>query len=401
MELLANCELAADGSLGPGVKYNVTTLLPDATSGIAHVPFVAPAVRDLSGRCRGYREDLATKPWSSVERIFALNRRYGVVEVRDTGNTWEALRYIVDVLGVDWVEACGPVLIEGEPNHEIERPVVGTRGARRAVESASLEGASWLMLGSSVSATMARSVVRFSQERGLQVAARPGVLRVEQLAALGVDTVYGAASCFAAFNADEPDVASQALVWSTLDPEMEAARVGEYFVKHDIPLVSEYVATRRRVLLDEAIQARGLEELVPILPAMRYLLEMRKAGGQRIGRQKMAQVGAMQKLGRKGRAQALEGLDRLGAAICQLQRGGVRIIPGSAAPSVGMVPGIGFWEEMEGLSLAGCDAIALLREATARSQGDTRIALGADPREDPRAAFSVVAPVDLCTVSDL
>lgn len=341
--------------------------------------------------CRGYRESLASRPWSMIPQIMTLARRFGVIEFVDPGNNWEALRYAIDQLGCAGLEVAGPVLTEVEPCHEIERVVTDEEGVERAIRVAVIEGASWIMIGSHVSARVAKMICSAARDAGLRVGARPGTITGVELAELGVDTVYGGVSAVARAGDTDLSVAEFAMQWADREPEREAQVVGSALVDANVALVTEYIASRRGLLLEEAINARLLEELVPVLPATRYLIEMRKAGGQRIGRRAMAEHGAMPNLGRRDRARVSEGLARIGACLAALQRGGVRVVPGSGSPGLGVVPGVGLWEELSALCAHGCDAMELLNQMIVPNREEIRVALGADPRRDPLAAFAVVA----------
>ena len=411
MHLIARSVVDLDPRAEPGREFAVVIdpAVPPAaaTDRPLEVAMVVPALVDASVRFRGYRESLADAPFGAAAHVADLHGRFGVGACRESGNSWEALRHVVDVLGVRHVATSGPVLVDGEPGHEIERPVVGADGALRAVASAELEGATWIGLGPTLPPELVRAVATEATARGLRVAARPGRTGLGELVAAGVRAVHGAHALLDGPPLDDP--AEAALAWADVDPDRRAAEVGEALVGHGVALVPEYVAARRRVLLDEAIDARDLELLVPILPAARHLLEMRRAGGQAIGRRQLADHGAMRSLRRRERARARDGLDRLGAFVAALAAGGVRLWPGSAAPSIGVVPGAALWEELEALMVAGVEPIELLWSASTGALDllgldgiepgvlgtGGAVALGADPRESPGDALRGVAPVRL------
>lgn len=374
---------------------------------VVTVAMLMPALVDASVRFRGYRESLTETPFGAAAHIDDLHRRYGIGACKESGNSWEALRHALDVLGVTGMAPSGPVLVDGEPEHEVERPIVGSDGAVRAIDSLVCEGARWTMVGSSLRPGQVRDVAAAASRRAVRLAGRVGATDLEGLLDAGVEVVHGAATLVSTIRTSGGAPSDTALAWADVDPDVLAERVGAVFVGHDAVLVPEYVATRRRVLLEEAIDAFALDELVPILPAARYLIEMRRAGGKTIGRQQMSNHAGMTALKRRDRARARDGLDRLGGFVAALSRGGVRLWPGSASPSVGVVPGAGLWEELAALASVGVDVTGLLWSASTgaaehlgRESHDVglfgaggAVALGADPRVDAGGAFRSVVPV--------
>lgn len=354
MDLVAARSVSEDGSwTGPvrvvddGSGPRVEHLPPGSPVAEPDVDFVLPEVFDASLRCRGYREDASGEPFGPTRAILALNGRYGVGAFKESGNSWEALRHLVDVVGERRAVLSGPVLVEGEPVDEIERPITASTAAL-AAEVAALEGATWLMLGPTIGPAVLSAVASAAGERDLRLAARPGRSPLAELARRGVAALHGAHRLLP--NAGSADAVDLILRWAEATPSEVAEEVGPVLLNRGIAVVPELIATRRSILLEEAVRAEALEDLAPILPASRYLLEMRRAGGQVVGRRQMVAHGALARLRRTERLRAEHGLAKVLEFTAALASAGVQLWPGSGAPALGVVPGAGYWEELRLLS---------------------------------------------------
>lgn len=393
-------------SVADGRIISITT--GGATTGAdRHVPCLLPGLIDGAVRLRGYREAATDLPFAAIDRIAGLLARYGVAGIKESGNSREALAYALDMIDMTGVAASGPVLTSTVPVHEVEHPVTTPARARAAVESIGRDGGDWIMLGAGLAPDGARAACEAAAQLGLPVAAVPGATSVVELAGLGVRCLHGAHHLLSHLEPWDGDLppAQVALRWAKVPKDRLEEEIMPTLLDRDVTLAPELVSFRRMVLIREAIEAPGLEDLVGIFPATRWLLEMRRAGGFTLGRRQLAGATGLTDLGRHERRQAEQGLDRLTGFVRAAVAAGVPLVPASRTPGFGMVPGLGLMEELSltaldlGLGIEGAlraatsgaaDKIGLTELGRLGPGSPSVLAVADDPASGPHRFFGSV-----------
>jgi hypothetical protein len=307
------------------------------------------------------------------------------VLAREAGNSREALAHAVDVLGVAGLVPAGPVLVSGAPRHEVDRAVPTAAAARAAVASVAHDCASWVTFGGALDEAAATAAAIEAARLGLAVAATAGASRPSVLADLGTRCLHGVHPLLFEHGGWRPDVtpAELALRWADEPSGRVESAVLPALVAAGSALAPELVAFRRMVLIREAIEAPGLDALLPVFPSTRWLLEMRRPGGFALGRRHLAGATGLVDLSRHERHRAELGLDRAAAFVRAAAGAGVAIVASSRSPGLGAVPGLGLAEELGALMVAlDTDLATVLATATSTAAhvlgatGFGRIAVG-------------------------
>ncbi len=126
------------------------------------------------------------------------------------------------------------------------------------------------------------------------------------------------------------------------------------------------VAFRKLVFVQEAVHSTSLELLIPILPDTAWLLEMRSSIGYLVGKKKLFEATGLKALNRSERNIAERGMENLAQTVLAIA-GLTRILPGSRAASLGIVPGWGLLEELSYLRQLGFATEQLLCSVTSEA----------------------------------
>jgi hypothetical protein len=216
--------------------------------------------------------------------------------------------------------------------------------AERAVRAAKVEGASWIFLGDQLHPRVAAEAATLAAAEGIKVAAEPGSALPALTQDGKVDSIEGLVGLLC-----DPELRARAWweqvtalaresgqAWKArLDPVLSSQAVV-------VPLL---LRTRRRCLLDEAVQAPALAELAGILPYHTHLLGMRNPGGMRFGKKHAAEHIGIPLLDKAARATFNQGWDEVLAALTYVAEQGGRLAGGSGAPNLGVSPGMALHEE--------------------------------------------------------
>lgn len=343
----------------------------------ATLPCLLPGLVDAGVRFRGYRETAVDPPFAAVDAIIQLLSKHAVAGVKERGNSREALAYALHVAEPCPVAVSGPVLVSGVPQHEVECPVPTPALASAAVASNARDGTPWVMLGQGLTPVGAAAACETAAEHGVAVAAVPGLSSPTLLADSGACCLHAASSLMSESVPWRSDrrPAEVAADWSAASEGLLEEMLVPRLLERDVALAPELVAFRRSVFIREVIELSGLEDLVPIFPSTRWLLEMRRAGGFLLGRRQLTAATGLTDLGREERRQAAAGYERLLEFVRAAASAGVPIVASSHAPSFGVVPGRGLMEE---LAVLACDVGLGVRGALRAATGVASDVIGLD-----------------------
>lgn len=327
---------------------------------------VTEALVDAGAGVGGYRESLNEPLLRAARAILRLLTESGVGGVRVGSSSWAEQAHFRALLSqagptAPALTGGGPVLTDSEPASDRERWITGEGELVRALEVADLEGAGWVAVQAEDPA-FAAAAVRAAHARGLRVALRGPVTTAAELAE--GDLFTGVANLLRRRTTDRGLAVLSAWAAEPLDvPLRHATGLAE----RGVGLTSELLSLHRGVFLREALQAPFLEENVPILPHVRWVMQMRRGTGYVAGRSALRDHTGLAEPTRAEAKQAAEGWQRLTEAVGRLHADGVRILPASTAPQLTLLPGLGLKEELVTLAAAGVPLPDLLARATDRS----------------------------------
>lgn len=301
---------------------------------------------DASCAVTGYRESVQDDLMAGPRAVDELLRRHGVVAIREPGSGFDAV-YRFRAAGGDGVSVVGggPRLVDGDPRLDGDRPVRTDAEVRATLDALAAEGADWVSLRGS--GEFLDRTAATARRRGMRVAAR-GPTALEAAERGHIDLVEGVVSL--APTAATPVEALQEL--SLADPAALSRRLANVAAA-GAALTTELVALRRAAFVKESIAAPYLDDVVPILPHARYLIQMRQAGGYLAGRRALARHSGLVQPSSSEAAAAREGWARLTEVVAAGIDRGVDVLPASRAPQLSVVPGYGLLEEVALLVDAG------------------------------------------------
>jgi hypothetical protein len=333
--------------------------------------FAVSGLVDCSCAVTGYRESPLDDPGDSARAIAELLLRHGVAAVRDLGSGLDATgRFAAHAKGRVAVVGGGPVLVDAAPRAEGDRPVRDADQVRRALDGLVAEEVGWVTVRATQPEFLA-DVSRAARERGLRVAARGGTALAGACSGQ-VDLVEGLVALAGSEAGRRPVEALTRLADSDPGPLSDRLlRAGAA----GAAVVTELVALRRAAFVKESLSAPYLDDLIPILPHVRYMMQMRRSGGYLAGKRALARYSGLAEPSGSVLRQAERGWAVLLEAAARAAAAGVPLLPGSKAPQLAVVPGYGLREEIAVLVFAGVDARTALSAAT---DGAARW-LGLDP----------------------
>lgn len=319
---------------------------------------------DAGCRIAGYRESLLQDISLAPRQIAMLLSSFGVVAVRDQGSGVDALYRFRNAAGSSiLVIGGGPVLVEGKPQMEGDRPISSEEDIRRSLDALYAEQIEWIsVLPESIE--FLEAVSRLAGERGMKISAR-GKVAVEGALKGLVNLIEGIASLSEASERRDPHV----IVESFREGETSrlCARL-KSLADRGVAMTTELIALRRAVFVKESLSAPYLEELEPIMPHSRYLRQMRQAGGYLIGKRALEKYAGLKEPTGANKQRIAEGWSRLMEVAACADDLGVTLFPSTRSPQLAVVPGYSLLEEMALLVHAGLSAVKVLSNASDRAK---------------------------------
>ncbi|MDO4718840.1 MAG: hypothetical protein Q4B08_14925, partial [Propionibacteriaceae bacterium] len=154
-------------------------------------------------------------------------------------------------------------------------------------------------------------------------------------------------------------------------PESErASRVASDLVGRGVFLTTELLAAYRSVFVRESLDVPFLELNEPILPHVRWLLQMRRAGGYAAGRAALREYAGLAEPTKSEAAAARRGWSRLVSLAVDLLSSSTTLKLASSSPKLAMLPGFGLKEELVLLHASGVSLNRLLQQATGFPTGN-------------------------------
>lgn len=402
----------------PGASENLTASNEQS-------PWPRPGAFQISGLvdsgCKivGYRESLLQDVNEAPRHIGRLLAAFGVAAVRDEGSGMDAVyRFARSSPSPSAVIGGGPLLVEGEARMEGHRPLKTEEDIRRTLDSLEAEGVRWLSVQPETVDFLA-AVHALARERDMKVAARGGVA-VEGALRGFVDLLEGAAllaTGSAGLRGDGGDGRAHGQpgrgrgggsggagdgrahghgrvrqndgnreracgpidVLSAISDSNSAEvrdRLHE-LAEMGVACASGLLALRRAVFVKESLAAPFLDELPPIVPHTRYLLEMRRAGGYLMGKRSLEHYSGLREPRANEKQRVLDGWERLLEIVSEAHDLGMLILPASRSPQMAVVPGYSLFEEMAVLVHGGIPAEEVLMNASDRARNFYGITGGA------------------------
>lgn len=354
--------------------YDVTTVSvgTEFSSGV-----YTPTLVDGGLSLMGYRESLRDPATSATDAIVENSRRHGIGVLLDDGSSFEALYRARRVGAGSLVLGGGPILTDLRPRTEAERQISSVADLQRSVQSLQVEESSWLNLRTD-SIDFLSQAVTIAHSANLKVSLRTSRISPIESAQNMTDMLIGAHH----LNGRLPVGGALGILqqWAGID-DAAVDRLCRGIASSGMVVTSGLLAIRRAAFPREATGTPFLEELLPVLPHVRYIIEMRRAGGYLAGRRQMAKHTGFQEPTASQKQQALKGWDALTAATCAFVHSGGRLLPASHGPGLGVVPGHGIKEELTLLAHIYGDPVLALRQGT----GLARYYLGVRPWSLERA----------------
>lgn len=181
--------------------------------------------------------------------------------------------------------------------------------------------------------------------------------------------------------------------WSqdSLNETLNAARA---MLSRGVMISTELITLYRAVFVKESLDTPFLEFNEPILPHVRWLIQMRRTGGFAAGKSALFEYSGLREPSRSQVPLLKNGWDRLveSAVTLFLEFEGLR--PGSGAPQLAVIPGRGLREELALLHVSGVPVQDVLMRASSgmagRSGSNSRwLATEACPEDGARFIMSL------------
>lgn len=300
-----------------------------------------PVLIDSGASFMGYRESLQDSATRAVDAIAAITRRFGVGAVIDAGSSFEAI-YRARVVCPDLrIVMGGPTLTDEEPRSESERQIPDAAALARSVAAFACE-ATQLVSVRTADAALVRSVRAHTE---LPILLRTSRISPTDFADLPKIALVGAHHVIGLLP-QGADILSAIGGLSDGDVIQRARATAE----SGVALLTGMLALRRSILPREAIESSHIEELIPIYPHARHLVEMRRFGGYLAGRQQLATKAGLKEPSPTQRRLIERGWQLLLTAIAAFADAGGILLPASLSPGIGIVPGFALKEEATLLS---------------------------------------------------
>lgn len=337
--------------------YHVVPATPggDATEGT-----YTPTLVDGGVSLMGYRESPMDAVTSATDAIVENSIRHGVGVMLDDGSSFEAL-YRARHTGVgSTIIGGGPILTDLHPRTEAERQVSNASDLRRSIGSLQAEESTWLNLRTN-DIDFLSTATAAAREAGLKVSLRTSKISALDAAHHQAGMLIGAYH----LNGMPPAGGARGILeqWAATDPAAND-RSCRLIAASGMIVTSGLLTIRRSALPKEALGSPFLEELLPILPHVRYLIEMRRAGGYMAGRRQLAKHTGFQEPTASQKQLALRGWEMLTAATRTFVQHDGQLLPASHGPGLGIVPGHGIKEELTLLAHIYADPVLALRQGT-------------------------------------
>ena len=332
-----------------------------------------PTLVDSGVGLIGYRESLRTSVTASTDAIARLLLQHGVDTVVDAGSSHES-RYRMAVIAPELqVIAGGPVLTDGDPGSESDRSIRDEETLCRSLDAFEVEGISIVSVRTD-DADFVRSCAAHAHERGQRISLRSSHLPLEEILSAGVDVLAGAHKMLSTFRrASLGSTASSPLEMLEVTGEREARDAARRVAEAGIAVTTGLLSLRRSCLPKEALGAPYLEDLLPIFPHARHLLEMKRAGGYIAGRRRLATNTGIKEPSPTGRRTILNNWQYLLSAVDVFRDVGGTVLPASFAPGLGVVPGYSLKEEVTLLAHVFGSIDVALQQATGGARDFFRV----------------------------
>lgn len=334
------------------------------------VEFLSPQFFDWSLHMRGYRRYMSELPYAYLPHFSQLLEFYGTGGGLDIGNTWERIAVARDMINIKQTIAwSGPILVSDKPRHETELFVYTLEAVRNAIEQIARQRAKAVVLGRSFAPELVAIAISEAKKHDLLVAAIPGINSPVQLLKLGADLLIGARNLIFEVIDWTPHTSPFELIkaWAGVSTQEIIERLVDDPKLNFHGVITELVAFRKTLFLQEAVHSSSLELLVPILPDMDRLIEMRSSVGYMVGKRKIQEATGLKILNSAEREEAERGLANLSHVVLAIAGKG-RLLPGSSAASLSVCPGLGLLEELSYLQQIGVPTEELLHSVTTRAR---------------------------------
>lgn len=323
--------------------------------------WMTPPLVDAGCGIAGYRENLLAPLLRAPRAIAALLQQSGLGAVRVSASSWAEhwnFRAVcaTDGVGVQVVGG-GPSLVDEEPTSERQRWVRTEHDLASAVGLAAAEGVGWLPV-QTTDTSFARRVADTARENGLRIALRGGS---DASATLGPGDLYaGLPHLVRSTMRDSPVRVLTA--WAGPDGD-RAADTAASLLDRGVLITTELLNLRRTVFVRESLDTPFLEENEPILPHVRWLLQMRRGTGYLGGRSALAEHAGLREPTRAEARMAEAGWQRLLRVAADLA-GRPGLLPASTSPQLTQLPGFALKEELSLLLQHGVVMEVLLARST-------------------------------------
>ena len=323
--------------------------------------WVTPPLVDAGCGIAGYRENLLAPLLRAPRAIGALLQQSGLGTVRVSASSWAEhwnFRAACAASGVHvQVLGGGPYLVDEEPTSERQRWVRTEADLASAVSLVVAEGVGWLAV-QTTDPGFARRAAHAARERGLRVALRGSSAAGATLRP--GDLYAGLPPLVRRTMHDTPMQVITA--WAGADGDRAAATAAA-LLDRGVLVTTELLNLRRTVFVRESLNTPFLEENEPILPHVRWLLQMRRGTGYLGGRSALAEHAGLREPTRAEARVAEEGWQRLVGVAVSLG-GHPGLLPASTSPQLTQLPGFALKEELTLLLEHGVDLENLLARAT-------------------------------------
>lgn len=345
---------------------------------VIECPFAMPGLIDSKARIFGYHERSPEgAPFEPHEMYLQLLLYSGVTSIRDTGNSLETMLYLKHKEQKELtphVFSSGPMLDDAPLTWAFSRIAQNREEVREIVRRLADEGAHFLYAYRNLKPIVLEEVVRIAKEHRLKTSVNLGKTRARQACEAGADSFDNIIQMLEPSWVPGVDVfrysggVGLARLWAHVDLISAPVReLAERMAQKGVFLSPCYLAARRRVDLDEAINEPYLDYMVAIMPYHRHLKSMRNPFGYAIGKKYLSQYMAVPSLSKSERQELENGFQKMGELLKLLHEYGVKLVVGSDSPTQSVVPGFGLIQEMRHWVQIGIPPLEVLRAATSRA----------------------------------
>ncbi|GAA2544797.1 hypothetical protein HD598_001311 [Neomicrococcus aestuarii] len=347
-----------------------------------NAPWVSHGLIDASVTVTGYRESSLDAPDLAQRALAELWAEFGVVGVRDVGSSVTANLRQRELSRGSSEQTPGPssrpgpephgthvhhtglVLVEGTPLGDGDVVLSETAlDAALGIATAFDPDAPTLMFKTESAACLAYWAGQARKRHpNARISAR-GATAVDVAVSAGLHVVDSFPwLAVARLGASGPSMSTSNLTpvevlqaWARADERAIAARVA-WLAEHNVALTSEFLALRRSVFIKEALTAAHLDRIEAILPHVRHVADMRRAGGYLSGRRSLSKFAGIEQPKSQQLAEAEVGWQKMLAAAAHAVDAGLRLLPASRSPLLTSCPGYSLLEELAVLVHAGIPA---------------------------------------------